>query len=619
MYNFFSPSQITPQGWLKDQLTIQAKGLAGNLDKMWPDVQRSAWIGGDREGWERVPYWLDGFVPLAFLLRDEDMIARAETYISSILDRQCKDGWICPCTMEERSHYDVWSHLLIGKVLAMYCEFTKDMPEKHDLWKRTDRGLYSAMECLNELMANGTVHLVSWGKFRWFEGLIPIEYLYKRYPKTWLKELAMMIRKQGADWSSYTDTWKRPMNEWTFHTHIVNLCMMFKYEATYMALFGEKDIYKASVQADDLWKILEAYNGTAVGMFTGDECLSGVNNNQGTELCSVNELMYSCELLYSITGNSIWADRLEKIAFNALPATMSDDMWTHQYVQMVNQIACQRFPGRSQFRTNNEEAHMFGLEPHYGCCTANMGQGWPKFALAAFRKTRSGIECPMMLPARLDTTIHGKNVTLSVDTAYPFRLSGTYTVTTTEPVRFTLKIRVPGWAKGCTVNGEKFGGKMIVITKDWCGTDTVEVAFRSEPHLVNRPTKLKTVEYGPLVFALPIEAEWKMQEYTRDGVERKFPYCDYELIPQSEWRYGFATKEFTVEECPVDAVPFSSKAPAVKLHTQLAPVDWDYADGFTTVSATTPNSNKATGEAIDMELIPYGCAKLRMTEMPVVK
>lgn len=619
MYNFFSPSQITPQGWLKDQLTIQAKGLAGNLDKMWPDVQRSAWIGGDREGWERVPYWLDGFVPLAFLLRDDDMIARAETYIRSILDRQCEDGWICPCTEQERAGYDVWSYLLIGKVLALYCECTAELPEKHDLWKRADAGLYTAMECLYTLLRNGTVHLFSWGKFRWFEGLIPIEYLYRRSPKQWMLELAKLLRDEGADWASFTDTWVHPMNQWTFHTHIVNIGMMLKYEAAYMALFGEKHIYKASVQADDLWKILETYNGTAVGTFTGDECLSGRNNNQGTELCSVNELMYSCELLYSITGNPMWADRLEKVAFNALPATMSDDMWTHQYDQQVNQIACQKFPGRSMFRTNGEEAHLFGLEPNYGCCTANMGQGWPKLALSTFQKTKAGIACAMMLPARLDTTVSGTPVTVAIDTAYPFRLSGTYTVTTTESVRFTLQIRVPGWAKGAVVNGISYSGKMITIHQDWCGTETIEVTFVASPHMVTRPNKLKVVEYGPLVFALPIDAEWKKLEFEREGVERKFPYCDYELIPQSEWRYGFATREFTVEECPIDAVPFSSKAPAVKLHTKLAPVDWDYADGFNTVSAAMPKSSKATGEAVELALIPYGCAKLRMTEMPMAK
>lgn len=63
-YIFFTANEITPKGWLREQLLLQAKGLSGNLDKVWPDVRDSAWIGGDREGWERVPYWLDGFIPL---------------------------------------------------------------------------------------------------------------------------------------------------------------------------------------------------------------------------------------------------------------------------------------------------------------------------------------------------------------------------------------------------------------------------------------------------------------------------------------------------------------------------------------------------------------------------
>ena len=55
---FLPPRDIKPLGWLKRQLEIQAKGLSGNLDKMWPDIRDSRWVGGDREGWERVPYWL---------------------------------------------------------------------------------------------------------------------------------------------------------------------------------------------------------------------------------------------------------------------------------------------------------------------------------------------------------------------------------------------------------------------------------------------------------------------------------------------------------------------------------------------------------------------------------
>ena len=62
--------QVKPAGWLLDQLQIQADGLTGHLDEFWPDVARSQWIGGDVEGWERGPYWLDGLIPLAVLLDD---------------------------------------------------------------------------------------------------------------------------------------------------------------------------------------------------------------------------------------------------------------------------------------------------------------------------------------------------------------------------------------------------------------------------------------------------------------------------------------------------------------------------------------------------------------------
>ena len=90
----FTAKEIKPAGWLKKQLEIQARALTGNLDLFWPDVKNSKWIGGDCEGWERVPYWLDGFIPLAYLLEDEDMKIRAKKYIDAIISNQKPDGWI---------------------------------------------------------------------------------------------------------------------------------------------------------------------------------------------------------------------------------------------------------------------------------------------------------------------------------------------------------------------------------------------------------------------------------------------------------------------------------------------------------------------------------------------
>lgn len=288
--------EIRPEGWLRRQLEIQAAGLSGNLDKVWHDVRDSAWIGGNREGWERVPYWLDGFIPLAHLLEDEELIAHSDRYVHSIVNRQQEDGWICPCDKDARSTYDTWAVLLIGKVLALHCEFEDDPAVEH--------ALYRAMKNLYDLLSDGSIRLFDWGKFRWYEGFVPLLHLYEWQPENWVLELARMLKAQGADYPSMTELWKRPLNKWTFETHIVNVCMMLKYEAMCTALLGDDYTNKA----EELWQILETCNGTAVGTFTGDECLSGLGNQQGTELCAVVELMYACEWLYAVTGDSVWAD-----------------------------------------------------------------------------------------------------------------------------------------------------------------------------------------------------------------------------------------------------------------------------------------------------------------------
>jgi len=87
---------IRPSGWLENQLRIQADGLSGHLDEFWPDIKDSKWFGGEAEGWERAPYWLDGVIPLAFLLGDPVLTEKVTRYVEMILDRQHKDGWLGP-------------------------------------------------------------------------------------------------------------------------------------------------------------------------------------------------------------------------------------------------------------------------------------------------------------------------------------------------------------------------------------------------------------------------------------------------------------------------------------------------------------------------------------------
>jgi hypothetical protein len=608
-YGFFTSNEIAPRGWLRKQLEIQANGLSGNLDRVWRDVRDSAWIGGDADGWERVPYWLDGFIPLAYLLNDDDMKARAARYIDSILANQKPDGWLCPCTDDERGKYDLWALFLICKVLTVYCDCSGD--------ERIPAVLGRALRNLYDLLKDGTVRLSRWGKYRWFECMISIMWLKKRTGEEWLDELASIVAGQGADYSAMTEQWKIPINEWTMETHIVNLCMMLKYEAVSCELL--KNDY-AGV-AERLWRVLDEYNGTAVGTFTGDECLSGLSPIQGTELCSVAELMYSCEHLYAYEGNGVWMDRLEKAAFNALPATFSEDMWTHQYDQMVNQIECVSFPGKSVFRTNGADSHIFGLEPNYGCCTANFNQAWPKLALSTFYRSADGIVSAVLAPSEVSTEINGVGVTVALDTLYPFRDTLKYTVAASSPVEFELKVRIPGWCRGVLVDGREYSelkDGAVSLRRVWNGTQTVELTLRRDVVLAARPNGLSAVEYGPLVFALPIESAWEKLEYTRDGVERKYPYCDYNVRRRSDWSYGFAGSTFEIVEQPGKGIPFSESEPMLRIKAKLQPIAWGLEDGYRSVCAKYPQSTEPTGEAREMFLIPYGCTKLRMTEMPLL-
>src|SRR5262245_8258697 len=88
--------QVRAAGWLRSQLEIQANGLTGHLHEFWPDVARSQWVGGDVEGWERGPYWLDGLVPLAHLLDDGRLQSVAAYWVDRILESQRADGWLGP-------------------------------------------------------------------------------------------------------------------------------------------------------------------------------------------------------------------------------------------------------------------------------------------------------------------------------------------------------------------------------------------------------------------------------------------------------------------------------------------------------------------------------------------
>ncbi len=603
-WDFYTSKELKPDGWIRRQLEIQARGLSGNLDKIWRDVKESRWIGGEAEGWERVPYWLDGFIPLAYLLEDEDMILRARKYIDGILAQQQEDGWICPCKKSERATYDSWAVMLVSKILLLYYECSGD--------ERIPDVIYRMMRNYYELLKSGIIRLFGWGKHRWFEGFIVLDFLHKKYGDVWICECARLLKKEGADYDTFVEVWRHPKHKWTHETHVVNVNMSLRGEALSCELLGET----YSDMAEKHYQILKKESGTATDIFVGDECLGPSDApTRGSELCSVVELMYSYEHLFAYSGDTKWLERLAVVAFNALPATIDDDMWTHQYDQLANQVACVKPPvweSETHFSTNAMGAMTFGLEPFFGCCTANMAQGWPKLLLSAFMHRDNVIISTLTIPSVLDAD----KAKIKLETNYPFENSMKYTIDSKEDFDFCIVI--PSFAQNLKINGEDAENGIQRFKIKGGEHKEIAITFEVVPYFEDRPSGLKTVKYGSLVFSLPIQFERIMREYTENGVVRRFPYCDYDLVAKSNWNYAYTSDQLKVIPQKIDAIPFSSKQPPIVIETKGVNINWGINEKFPALCARVPESTTPIGEEETIILYPYGATKLRMTELPKI-
>lgn len=607
---------ITAEGWLQRQLRIQANGLSGNLEKFWPDIKDSGWIGGAAEGWERAPYWLDGMVPLAWGLNDAVLKADVKRWMDYILDHQHEDGWLGPRKSKGYRDLDPWPQFVILKALRQYQEVSGD--------PRVVPAMLKNARCIEAVLKE--TPLFDWGKYRWMDLVITVHWLYEKTGESWLLDVADLAHKQGFDWRGHFANFKYPQKmkaeACILDTHVVNNAMAVKAPGAWYR--QSRDAGDAQA-LDTVLNTLDTYHGQITGILTGDEHYAGKSPSQGTELCAVVEYMFSLENMVATFGRADLADRLERIAFNALPGTFSPDMWAHQYVQQANQAVCRVSEDRV-YTNNGPDANLFGLEPNYGCCTSNLHQGWPKLTahlwmrLPASGGKPAGLAAVAYAPCLLNTEVNGKPVRVKAETDYPFR--DTVRVTVTGEGDFPVAFRIPGWTKDATVQvGEDAAtpvapGAFHTIRRTWQGETVVTLRFPMPVKVERRFNDSAAVSRGPLVYSLHIGTEWK-------HLRGEAPHNDFEVLPTTPWNYAVALdavapeSSFRFEELPVGDCPFDPAAPPMRAFVKgrLLP-GW----GIEHNAAAPPPQSPVTSEepVTEMELIPYGCAKLRITEFPVL-
>ena len=605
--------EVRPAGWLERQLRVQADGMGGHLDEFWPDVgPNSGWLGGTGESWERGPYFLDGLVPLAYLLDDDVLKAKAQRFLDWTLTHQQANGMIGPA-----SNDDWWPRMVMVKALAQYFEATKD-PRVLPVMTRYFHYQLAAMPGRP---------LQSWGKYRWQDEAQVVQWLYERTHDEALLRLVALLKQQGYDWEAqfadfrYTGPTPRRyleagLSEQAMQTHGVNNSQALKTAAVQFRMTGDAGERAAFARQ---MGALDTYHGMPNGMFSCDEHLGGLEPEHGTELCSVVETMFSLEVVLATFGEASVGDRIEKIAFNALPGTFTDDMWAHQYDQQSNQVQVGLLT--KPWTTNGPESNLYGLEPHFGCCTANFHQGWPKFAASLWmRGPEDGLVAALYSPCEVRTQVRGTAVHVREETDYPFRGTVRLTVTPEKAVAFPVFLRVPGWAAGAKVqvNGRPMDvsaepGTFARISRTWAPGDVVELALPMQPRVSRWFNRSVAVERGPLVFSLDPGESWvKLRD--------RGMTADWQVFPTAQWNYGLGVDEASapaleIVEKAVGARPFAAEGAAVTLKVPGRRLErWRSEDGVAPAPPRSPVVSNAEQETLT--LVPYAAAKLRVTAFP---
>ena len=89
---------------------------------------------------------------------------------------------------------------------------------------------------------------------------------------------------------------------------------------------------------DLVLRMIDTYQAQPNALLCADEVFCGRAAHRGTETCAVVEAMASLEQGFAVLNEPALFDRVERLAFNALPAALTADMWTHVYVQQANSI-----------------------------------------------------------------------------------------------------------------------------------------------------------------------------------------------------------------------------------------------------------------------------------------
>lgn len=649
---------ITALGWLKEQLGREAKGIGGNLNLLEPNLIDEPYRSRKHEkkmdksyraGYcaeMSAGYWL-GLIQLAFTLNDYDLKKKAKQWVCDLLSIQEESGYIgCYKKTDNRNEdYNAWGTNMAIQALLSYYEATKD-----------EKILEACHKGLLWFVKKWADNKTEYAGVTLIESMI-IVYLYTGDKRllNWSNDYICWLDKNPV-WPINIDSFVNERLEYnSMHAVLAGACS--KIPAILYCATGEKKYLDASKKViNKLIKKCLQRTGAPSSNF---EYLSPVGSIYETEYCNFTFFASTFSWMAMITGNSRYGDFLEKIIFNGAQGSRKKDEKAIAYMSSPNQLFA-----TSESSVFGPLADMEVYAPVYKvpCCSASYVRIIPEYVRSMCMKDRKGnLFFPCYGPCKIVTnTPEGKKIEIEEITEYPFKEEIKLKIRISEDnkISFTINLRIPEWCNHAIIriNGKKIyknitKGKYFSIKRLWKDTDTISIMFKMEVKIIKVDDsgfcnkKPVAIEYGPLLFSLPIIEEWSeiegepitklpegwswyevrpKIEPVKEGGKSWEPGWDickrYELFT---WNYALILSKLNIDSDVEIIKEESDKYPWQNSPIKIRIPALKYKYAYPPYPIKTPpvyeNLYKTNGQIEKIELIPYGCTALRISYFPTLE